>query len=152
MGRSLLRLLCVVLASLALSALGAMMGGVASAQTGAAAPLSGLVVDKDGGVMPGVTVVVKNNATGAQLTPVVTNGAGVFSVPALDPGSYTVTFGLTGFKTVVMNDVKQVTATPTNLKVTLEIGQLSETVNVAANSDIVQTQATTVSSTINAAQ
>ena len=146
MSRSLLRLLCVILASLAL------MGGVASAQTGASAPLSGVVVDKDGGVMPGVTVVVKNNATGTQLSPVVTNGAGVFSVPALDPGSYTVTFSLTGFKTVVINDVKQVTATPTNLKVTLEIGQLSETVNVAANTDIVQTQATTISSTINAAQ
>jgi hypothetical protein len=147
MSRSLFRLLCSAFALVSLT------GTLALAQTGsAAAPISGVVIDKDGGVMPGVTVVVKNNGTGVSLPPAVTNADGVFTVASLEPGAYTVTVSLSGFKTVVLNDVKVITATPTNLKVTLEIGQLTEVVNVTANSEVVQTQSTTVSSTIDANQ
>jgi len=123
--------------------------GVAAAQTGAAtAPLSGIVIDQQDGVVPGVTVVVKNNATGVSLAPVVTNRAGLFSVAALDPGTYTVTFSLPGFKTAVVSDVRIVTATPADLKVTLEAGPVTETVNVHARSSVIQTQSTTISSTL----
>src|SRR5687768_8263112 len=59
--------------------------------------LSGTVVDNGGGVLPGATVVAKNNATGATLN-AVTNTSGAFSIPALDPGTYTVTVSLQGFK------------------------------------------------------
>ena len=52
--------------------------------------LSGVVVDSNGGVLPGVTVVVKSVATGTTYD-AVTNTEGVFSVPALDAGAYTVT-------------------------------------------------------------
>src|SRR5262245_59610248 len=100
--------------------------GVAAAQTGSAtASLSGMVVDRSDAVLPGVTVAVANNATGVSLSPVVTNQVGLFSVAALDPATYSVTFSLAGFKTVVMNDVRLVTATPTNLKVTLEVGPVN---------------------------
>ena len=57
---------------------------VAAAQTGGAtAPLSGVVTDQNDAVVPGVTVVVRNNATGVSLPPVTTNHAGLFSVAAL---------------------------------------------------------------------
>src|SRR5262247_3010470 len=111
MSRRLLRLL------IGLVSLGS-MHGTAMAQTGSAtAPLKGVVVDQTEAVVPGVTVVVKNNATGVSLAPVVTNRAGLFSVAALDPGTYTVTCSLPGFKTAVVNDVQIVTATPADLKV-----------------------------------
>jgi hypothetical protein len=83
--------------------------------------LSGVVVDKDGGVIPGATVEVKNTATNV-VTHVVTNEAGAFSVPALAAGTYTVMVALTGFKTVVISDVKVLTATPAAVKATMEIG------------------------------
>src|SRR5262245_16048838 len=122
---------------------------VASAQTGGAtAPLSGVVTDQNNAVVPGVTVVVKNNATGVSLPPVTTNHAGLFSVAALDPGTYTVTFSLPGFKMAVVRDVQIVTAMPTDVKVTLEVGPLSETVAVQARSSVIQQQSTTVSSTL----
>jgi hypothetical protein len=74
--------------------------GVAAAQTGGStAPLSGLVIDQHEAVVPGVTVVVTNNAIGVSFAPVATNSDGLFSVAALDPGTYTVTFSLPGFKT-----------------------------------------------------
>jgi hypothetical protein len=123
--------------------------GVAAAQTGGAtAPLSGAVIDQQDAVVPGVTVVVKNNATGVVFAPVVTNSAGLFAVPALDPGTYTVTFSLAGFKTTTVGDVRIVTATPADLKVTLEAGTITERVSVRARSNVVQTQSTTISSTL----
>jgi hypothetical protein len=122
---------------------------VAAAQTGGAtAPLSGVVTDQNDAVVPGVTVVVKNNATGVSLPPVTTNHAGLFSVAALDPGTYIVTFSLSGFKTAVVRDVQIVTATPADLKVTLEAGPVTETVAVHARTPVVQTQSTAVSSTL----
>ena len=60
--------------------------GIAAAQTGAAtAPLSGIVIDQLDAVVPGVTVVVRNTATGVSLAPVTTNQTGLFAVAALDP-------------------------------------------------------------------
>src|SRR5260221_2118452 len=54
------------------------------------ASLSGVAVDKDGGVLPGATVVVKNTGTGETMR-LVTNGAGAFSLGAVSAGSSTVT-------------------------------------------------------------
>src|SRR4051812_48449890 len=122
MSRSLFRLCVVAFAALSFS----MVSSLASGQ-GATAPLSGSVVDKDGGVMPGVTVVVKDNASGTNLPPVVTNESGLFTVASLNPGTYTVTVSLTGFKTAVVNDVKVTTGVPADIgKVKLDVGQVSE--------------------------
>ena len=54
--------------------------------------------DSTGAVVPGADVVVKNNATASTAT-AVTGADGGFTIPALDPGSYTVTVSLQGFKT-----------------------------------------------------
>ena len=150
MSRGLFRLCVGALGALALS----LVSSVAFAQSGSAtAPLSGVVVDKDGGVMPGVTVVVKDNATGTTFPAVVTNVAGIFAVPALNPGTYTVTVSLTGFKTAIVNDVKVTTGAAANLgRVRLDIGQLSETVEVVATTEVVQTQGTSITSTLDANQ
>jgi hypothetical protein len=127
--------------------------GVAAAQTGGTTTaLTGVVLDQDGGVVPGVTVVVRNNATGVSLAPVLTNRAGIFSVAALDPGTYSVTFSLQGFKTTIVNDVSIVTATPADLKVTLEIGAITETIRVLPRSSVIQTQSTAISSTLSSDQ
>jgi len=113
--------------------------------------LSGTVVDKTGGVIPGATVEVKNNATGVANN-IITNSTGVFNVPALDPGTYTVTVSLQGFKTAVIKDVVLVVGNPGNVTATLEVGTIGETVTVNASSNLVQTQSTAVSSTINLTQ
>jgi hypothetical protein len=113
--------------------------------------LSGVVADKTGGVIPGAVVDVKNNATGVS-TQTITNSTGLFNVPALDPGTYTVTVTLQGFKKAVVNEIVLVVGNPGNVAVTLEVGTIGEEITVAANSSLVQTQSTAVSSTINLTQ
>ena len=69
---------------------------VAYAQGGATASIAGTVVDASGGVVPGVTVTVKNDATSASYE-AVTSESGTFVVPALPAGTYSVTVALEGF-------------------------------------------------------
>lgn len=117
----------------------------AFAQGGAAASLAGSVVDTAGAVIPGATVEVRNTATGT-VERVVTNASGVFQVPGLSPGTYTVTVTLEGFKTFSLTDVRVLSAAPTEVKAVLEVGTLSETVEVRGGSELVQTQSTMVQS------
>ncbi len=114
---------------------------------GTTTSLSGLVVDTSGGVIPGADVVAKNNATTAEFR-AVTDSEGRFTIPAVNPGTYTVTVSLSGFKTVILPDVQVVTATPASVKVALEVGALAETVIVEGATDIVQTQSAAVQTTI----
>jgi hypothetical protein len=129
----------------------ALLGTVARAQGTANSALAGIVVDTAGGVVPGANVVVKNNATGGTFE-TTTNTSGVFSIPALDPGTYTVTISLDGFRAVVINDVRLLAANPGNIKAVLEVGSLSETVEVKGGTELIQTKTATVSSTITTEQ
>ena len=108
----------------------ALFTGARAFAQGANSTITGTVVDSAGGAIPGAAVVVKNQA-GVSFE-AVSNGEGLFEVPGLAPGVYTVTVSLSGFKTAVINDVRLAPGTPASIKATLEVGQLSETVNVAA--------------------
>ena len=122
------------------------------AQTGGStSTLTGSVVDSEGGVIPGATVDVKNNATGV-VNSVVTNTSGVFSVPGLNPGTYTVTVALSGFKTSIVSDVRLIGGTAAEVKAVLEVGALTETLEVRGGSALVQTQSSTVTSTLTTEQ
>ena len=121
----------------------------AFAQGGATSALTGTVVDSAGGAIPGATVVVKNDA-GASFE-AVTNAEGVFNVPALAAGKYTVNVSLTGFKTAVIS-VEIRGGQTSSVKAVLEVGQVTETVTVMSSSELINTQTATVSSTLNSDQ
>ncbi len=118
---------------------------------GATTSLSGTVTDTSGAIIPGANVSVKSNATSTEFT-AVTNESGFFTVPSIDPGGYTVTVTLMGFKTAVLNDVRVNAATPATIKVALEVGGLEETVVVQGGSEIIQTQSAAVTATIDTNQ
>ncbi len=113
--------------------------------------LTGVVTDSAGGVVPGATVSVLNNATKVA-SESVSNAAGQFSFPALPIGTYTVTVSLGGFKTFVANDVRLLGGQPGNINATSRVGDLTEKVEVKAGSELVQTQSTAVSSTLSVEQ
>src|SRR5688572_21024665 len=86
----------VVLAALMLPA-----AGFAQMTRGSVA---GVVRDGTGAVVPGANVTVTNVATNASQN-VVTDGEGFYRAPALEPGTYTVTTELSGFRKVEQRDV-----------------------------------------------
>ena len=127
------------------------VGSFAFAQAGTTQALSGIVVDSSGAVIPGANVVVKNVATGVA-TESVTNTDGLFSVPSLPPGSYDVTVKLEGFKTTVISNVVLTAGAGANLKISMQVGGVSEEVTVSSSSEVVQTQTAAVAQTVNAAE
>ena len=71
--------------------------GAGTAYGQAFGTIGGTVRDNSGGVLPGVSVVARNLDTGVERTGV-TNDAGFYRFPNIDPGSYQVEASLTGFK------------------------------------------------------
>ena len=130
----------------------AMTSASAFAQGGSATTIiTGTIVDSSGAVLPGASVVAKNNATAEELTGV-TNEQGQFTIPAVQAGTYTVTVTMPNFKTFVASDVRVNAGVPYSLKATMEVGGLNETVTVASGTEIIQTQSAAVSTTIDANQ
>ena len=147
MNRGLYRLgLCAVLALVVCTS-----GSLAYAQGGSTATLSGTVTDPSGGVLPGVTITAKHLGTGVATTSV-SNSEGAFTMPSLPIGSYDLSVSLEGFKTAVIKALALTSAQPTDVKVALEVGGVTELVTVASTSEIIQTQSTTISSTVNTNQ
>jgi hypothetical protein len=137
-----LRCGCVVLVVL--------LAGLGDAYAQATASISGVVKDSGGGVVPGVTVIVKQDATGRKYE-AVTDADGRYSIPALLAGSYTVTASLTGFKTAEAS-VRVAPGLPVTIPLTLEVGSLTETVIVKSSAELINTQTATVASTLNVDQ
>ena len=115
------------------------------------ASITGVVKDSAGGVVPGASVIVKNDTTGAAQESV-SDADGRYQVSALGAGSYTVTASLTGFKTATAKGVKVAPGQPVTIPFTLEVGSLTETVTVSSSSELINTETATVSSTLNADQ
>ena len=134
------RVLVVSAAWLLLAAAPAWAQGTATSALSASSP------SRQRGVVPGATVVVKNNATGVSFKRV-TNSTGAVFVSGADAGTYTVTVSLSGFKTFVASDVASARGRPGEVNAKLEVGSLTETVEVKAGTELVQTQSTAVSST-----
>ena len=82
---------------------------------------------------------ITNKATGETFG-AVTSGQGVFSVPSLVTGTYTVAISLTGFKSVLLDNVVVNAGVPASVRATLEVGALTEQVIVQSTAELVQTQ------------
>lgn len=112
--------------------------------------LVGSVTDASG-VIPGASVVIKDNQTSKERT-LTTSGEGTFSVPQLDVGLYTVTISSPGHKTFSAGDVKIDIGQEYSLNATLEVGQVSESVTVVAGADVVNSTNAELSNTISPRQ
>ncbi len=109
--------------------------------------ISGRITDNTGAAVPGAKVVVSNLATGAGST-VTTTGEGLYTVPALPAGTYKVKVEKTGFKAAEVNGVTLVVGNNANADVALEVGQVSETVQITTDVAQVQTENAKISSQV----
>ncbi|HWW74370.1 MAG TPA: carboxypeptidase-like regulatory domain-containing protein, partial [Pyrinomonadaceae bacterium] len=103
----------------------------AHAQTGTSA-VRGTVADAQGNVVPGASVTLADPSTNQTRTQVTTED-GHFSFDLITPGTYRLEAEAKGFKKVVLTDVRALVAKPVDVSVTLEAGNLAETVTVSAN-------------------
>src|SRR5437764_1196888 len=99
--------------------------------------ITGRVSDKSGGVLPGVTVTATNVATNVSST-TVTTGEGLFTIPYLTAGTYSVAAELSGFKKSVRSGIDVRIGDRLVVDLTLEVGQLEETVLVTAASPLLE--------------
>jgi hypothetical protein len=119
----------------------------ASAQN-ALGRLAGVVRDQTGAVVPGAKVSITNEGTGVQVMNTTSNQEGVFIVPQMSPGSYTVKIEASGFKTGSYKEVKVEPGQEYSLVAALEIGAASEVVQVTAGTDLVNTSTPEISNTV----
>jgi hypothetical protein len=97
------------------------------------ATLSGNVIDSTGAIIPGADAKLVNNGNGSVRT-TKTNSDGTFVFAAVPTGDYTVTIKYAGFKSNVIKGIHLNPQDSQNLsKVTLEIGEISQVVNVTAS-------------------
>jgi len=104
------------------------------------ATVAGVVKDASGGVLPGVSVEVSSSALTEKVRSVVTDGTGQYRVVSLPPGTYTVTFSLSGFTTVKREGVQLAGTQTAAIDIDLRVGSLEETVTVTGDSPIVDVQ------------
>ncbi len=108
----------------------AIVAGVpVSAQT---ATVTGRVTDSTGAIIPAANVVITNVGTGVDRTSGV-NESGYYSFALLQPGQYQIRVESTGFKTVTRSGLVFETDQRAELNFTLEVGAVSEQIEVTAN-------------------
>jgi carboxypeptidase family protein len=98
----------------------------------------GRVTDASGNAMPEVQVRVINIATNV-IASATTNEAGIFNVPFLIPGTYQVTAELASFKKLIRNNVEVRVTETVELNLQLEVGNVSETIEVSATTPLLDT-------------
>ncbi|WP_242617697.1 TonB-dependent receptor [Edaphobacter modestus] len=103
--------------------------------------IDGTVKDATGAVVSGSKVVVTQGDTGLRRE-VVTNRDGLYTVPSLPPGTYTVTFDKDGFEETVVQSVLQTAGRTRTLNVTLNVGAEAQSVSVTASPALDETTAT----------
>jgi hypothetical protein len=98
----------------------------------------GRVFDTTGAVIPGTEVRSVNAATGVAVS-VTTNDAGNYVLPFLSPGFYTVTAEVTGFRKFERKNIQVRVTDNVPLDIQMTVGEVSESVEVTAESPLLQT-------------
>ena len=99
--------------------------------------ISGVVRDSSGGVLPGVVVEAASPVLIEGSRSKVTDSNGQYQIIDLRPGDYTVTFTLTGFKTVRREGLRLAAAFTATVNSVLQVGQLEESITVSGESPLV---------------
>ncbi len=124
-----------------------LFSGPVFAQSGASTGLTGHVTDSTGAAVPGVTVTLTHVDTGRER--VVTTGPdGGWEARFLSPGTYRINFQIDGFRPLRREGVEVSTAEMVNLDVSLQVGGLTEAVEVVANAEMVSSGSMTLVKTL----
>src|SRR5579871_2521609 len=105
----------------------------------AVSQISGTVTDPSGAVVPGVEVTATQTDTGIKRT-AMTNESGEYVLPNLQIGPYRLEAAKQGFRTYVQTGIELQVNTNPAIPITLNVGDVGQTVQVEANAALVETQ------------
>ena len=117
-----------------------LVAAVAPAWAQSGSSIAGVVRDSSGAVLPGVTVEAASPALIEKVRTVVTDGDGQYKVVGLVPGTYTVTFTLTGFNAIRREGVALTASFTATVNADLRVGSLEETITVTGAAPTVDVQ------------
>ena len=116
----------------------------AVAQEAGLSTLRGIVTDSTGALVSAVSIKITDPTTGTLVRSLASNSDGAFEVPDLRPGTYKVEASREGFATVVINDVILDAGHIRRLDVKLPVSAVSQTVNVNAGAELIETESGTI--------
>jgi Carboxypeptidase regulatory-like domain len=122
-----------------------LLSSVAYAQSA----IIGVVKDSSGAAMPGVTVEAASDVLIEKVKSAVTDGDGAYRIGDLRPGTYSVTFSLTGFKTFKRDGLQLPSEFTATVNSELGVGSLEETITVTGASPVVDVTSTAKASVLN---
>jgi Carboxypeptidase regulatory-like domain len=111
------------------------------------ATLRGTVTDPSGAAIPGASVTATDVATGVA-TKTTSGAAGDYVLPSLPPATYSVRFEKTGFKATLMRGIVLQVDQKANLNAQLQLGNVSQRVEVTTEVPLVNTQTATVGTVV----
>jgi len=132
---------------LLLGGLGMATVQVLKAQAVSNANVTGRVVDEQEAVVSGAQIRMTAVNTGAVVN-AVANGEGIYTIPNLPIGEYTLQATSAGFQTYVQTGILLRVGDNVAINIPMKVGRLSESVEVHANASLVQTQQNTISQVI----
>ncbi|MEZ5356632.1 MAG: carboxypeptidase-like regulatory domain-containing protein, partial [Bryobacteraceae bacterium] len=103
------------------------------------ASLTGAVTDSSGAPVPGVAITVTNLSTNFSVN-AESNATGAYVTPFLPPGVYRLAAEQQGFKKFVREDIRLEAQDRARVDVTLEVGDLTQSVTVSADVSLLQTE------------
>jgi hypothetical protein len=109
--------------------------------------ITGLVTDSTGAVVPNATVTVTQKSTNFTFTSQ-TNSEGVYRVPSLQPGEYRVVVEAAGFRRTNFDEVIVRTGDTVRVDATMQVGQVSESVEVSGSSVLLETSTSTTGAVV----
>ena len=113
--------------------------------------ITGTVKDSTGAAVPNAKVSVRNEGTGVNRD-TTTSENGSYSVTNIPSGKYSVSIEAQGFKKYVSTGNQLDANVPLGVEVSLEVGQISDTINVTAEASRIQTESSTLGLTVDARQ
>ncbi len=111
------------------------------------ATLTGEITDASGAVVPGASLTITNAATGVAFKGEA-NGQGLYTVPSLKPGPYSITVEKPGFKKFVRNGLVLQVAQVARINISLQVGELTNTVEITEATALLETETSSRGSVI----
>src|SRR2546425_1426766 len=109
--------------------------------------VTGRVTDPSGAVIPGASVTLSNVNTNA-VRSVVSTETGAYTFPSVAPGPYRLRTELSGFKAALSEQFEVQVQQVLRLDVVLQVGQVSETIEVAATAELLQSETASIGAVI----